>query len=75
MGPVTHNEDSSASLTATGAARSLPAGLRKPAVAAIEALGLSGAADRAPRLLELLKSPDAEARKVEGPMEGPVEKL
>ncbi|CAK9051669.1 unnamed protein product [Durusdinium trenchii] len=55
-------EDSSASLTATGAARSLPAGLRKPAVAAIEALGLSGAADRAPRLLELLKSPDAEVR-------------
>lgn len=48
-------------LSATGAISPLPAALRKPVVAAIEALGLAGIQTAAPRLLELLKASDAEA--------------
>jgi len=56
-------EDTSASvLSATGAISPLPAALRKPVVAAIEALGLAGIQTAGPRVLELLKASDAEVR-------------
>lgn len=56
-------EDTSASvLSATGAISPLPAALRKPVVAAIEALGLAGIQTAGSRLLELLKASDAEVR-------------
>lgn len=48
-------------LSVTGTISSLPAALRKPVVAATEALGLAGVVTAAHQILELLKSPDAEA--------------
>eukprot|EP00434_Breviolum_minutum_P045288 symbB.v1.2.040571.t1/scaffold7342.1/size14328/2 len=57
------SQDTSASvLSATGAISPLPAALRKPVVAAIEALGLAGIQTAGSRLLELLKASDAEVR-------------
>ena len=53
-------DTSALALSATGATLPVPAAVRKPLIAATEALGLAGVIKAAPRILELLKNSDAE---------------